>query len=164
MSILRVRLFNIHCDVTSNNNCIYGVAAKALDGARQARITEIKAFGHTVDQNGPPPYQRTTRSFFTFVTPSVLRAIWPARTLVALLSTNPLNWTTFLNVVTSICIDFRAGSFSSAALTLVVMVESSMYSPAVSRPDVASQAATVNNSRSVERHGLSSPQGYSGPH
>jgi hypothetical protein len=44
-------------------------------------------------------------------------------------------------VSTPICIDFNAESSNSAALTLVVIVASSTYSPAVSRPDIAAHAA-----------------------
>src|SRR4030067_2665659 len=75
-------------------------------------------------------------SFFTDLTPGTPRATSPALLTFCAESTKPLNWTSPLNVSTLIWSTFSDGSSKIAAFTLVVIAESSMYSPELSRVGV----------------------------
>ena len=68
-------------------------------------------------------------SFLTDLTPATVRATCIAVASFAAELTNPLNWTTPLNVSTLISADLSVGSLKIAALTLPVMTVSSTYSP-----------------------------------
>jgi len=66
--------------------------------------------------------------------------------------TNPVNCTTPLKVSTLISADFKDGSLNIAALTLVVMAVSSMYSPVLSWVRVAAQPKEKANIAARKKH------------
>ncbi|EEF26946.1 conserved hypothetical protein [Ricinus communis] len=93
----------------------------------------------------------TCRSFFTAVTPLTPRATSPALAMSCGWATKPLSCTVPLKVSTLISVDFRVGSLKMLALTLVVMTESSTYSPVPSLVAVEAQPVMAPSSDTVNR-------------
>src|SRR5690606_32736981 len=87
----------------------------------------------------------TIRLFLTACTPLTLRATLVAFGMSWACLTKPLSWTVPLNVSTLISVDFKVGSFTIAAFTLVVIHESSTYSPVPSVFEVDAQPTTAVN-------------------
>src|SRR5690606_24710555 len=90
---------------------------------------------------------RITMSFLTAFTPGVLRAISAARLRSAVLLAKPDNCTVPLSVSTLIDMALTVGSSANLALTRVVMVASSTYSPTVDWSRVTAQPTAVKASR-----------------
>src|SRR3954467_8463584 len=78
-------------------------------------------------------------SLATEVTPFTLRATSTALSMSMRELTKPLSWTRCLNVSTLISATLSDGSAKIAAFTLLVITESSTYSPVPSRVDVEAQ-------------------------
>ena len=107
---------------------------------RTGRLTLVAYPAATLNTEAPPSYLMT-RLLRTSLTPFTPAATVPARAFVAAVSTKPLSWTMPLKVSTSMSKMLRALSPTISARTLLLMTESSTYSPVLSLVLEPAQAA-----------------------
>lgn len=91
-------------------------------------------------------------SFLTDFTPLTLPATSTALLMLAWELTKPLSCTTPLKVSTLVSADFSEGSLKTAALTFVVRIVSSRYSPVPSFVGVAAQPAKRSQQTGQEKN------------